>query len=123
MRLKRLLLPILLVFSTFIFAQVSEYNLPPGYHLNPSTQILDLSYKLKGNVLEKEIPNSQLVFLKDLSKIDLKETSLEYQMYIKDGENFINSLSKYVRDIYNDQELWYIYAFDGDLKRLIQNLN
>lgn len=98
-----------------------NYNLPPGYYLNPNQQIFDLSFKLDGLVLEKEIPASQLQVLKEISDEQLSETSLEYQQYVQAGRDFINSLSDNVKSIYREVELWYIYVFDGELKnKLIQ---
>lgn len=122
MRFKFLLIPLFLVFTTFILAQESGYNLPPGYSLMPDQTVFNLSKKLDDS-LAKDIPVERLKVLKDITESQLKETSVEYQEYVKKGQLYIDSLSKKVRNLFNDTELWYIYAFDQDLKEKLLNIN
>lgn len=98
----------------------SNYNLPPGYRLNPKQPIFDLSHKIEGTS-EKDLPESKLQVLKQVSADEFKETAPEYQEYVNEGNQFISSLSPKVKSIYSETELWYIYAFDQKLKmRLTQ---
>lgn len=115
-----------LLFGTASYAysqsqhELSNYNLPPGYRLNPKQEIHDLSQKLDGNFLEIKEP--ELKVLQQITKEELKDTSPEYQQYIKVGEALINSLSDKVKKIYTEDELWYIYAFDKELINRLQKL-
>ncbi|MFA7687979.1 MAG: hypothetical protein WCY25_08945 [Moheibacter sp.] len=94
----------------------SQFNLPPGYYLNPSQPIFDLSWKLDGSSMDKEIPAAQLQVLKALSEEELANTSAEYQAYVREGKDFINALSANIKSLYSEQELWYIFAFDSELR-------
>ena len=117
---------IIFVFSLiaqFSSAQNADYNLPPGYGLIPNKAIFDLSYKLDGKVLDKEIPQTELEFLKEIDDSELHLTSPEYQQYIQEGKTFINSLSEKVKSMYTNNELWYIYAFDQKLKNRLVNIH
>ena len=115
MRGRSLFVPILLVLSTIAFAQISDYNLPPGYRVVHNQVIFDLSGKLD-NSMEKDIPAEKLRILKNISEAELQNTSAEYQDYVRNGNSFIQSLSSKVKGIYTEVELWYIYAFDKKLK-------
>ena len=122
MSLRSILLPLFLVAYSLVFSQSSEYNLPPGYKLNPNHKTFDLSYKLNGADYERDLPEGKLRILKDIPDSRLNETSSEYQQYVKEGKKFINSLSKKIRGLYTEEELWYIYAFDSKLKNQIKNI-
>lgn len=93
----------------------SDYNLPPGYRLDPNRNVIDLSFKLEGKTLEKDV-TQEIKFLKQVTDDELNLTSSEYQNYIREGREFIDSLSQKIKSIYNEEELWYIYAFDQKLK-------
>lgn len=99
----------------------SNYNLPPGYKLNPKKQIYDLSDKLYG-FSELDISKSELEVLQQISDEELKDTSPEYQNYIQTGRAFLNSLSNKVKSIYTEEELWYIYVFDQSLKEKLTQI-
>ena len=120
---KKAIIPLFLIVASLSFGQNSNYNLPPGYRFHPEkAHILDLSFKLDGKTLAKPIDQNQLEFLKNISEEELKSAPVEYQNYIKEGRRFINSLSKKVRNIYTEKELWYIYAFDQKLKNKLINI-
>lgn len=94
----------------------TNYNLPPGYRLKPNQVIFDLSHKIEGNTSIKDLPESKLQVLKQISEDELLETSTEYQEYVQKGKEYIHSLSPTAKAIYTETELWYIYAFDQKLK-------
>lgn len=100
--------------------------MPPGYKLHPKKKIIDLSYKLNLNTYKSHnYSDSDLKFLKEISDADLtlmKTSNPNYYNYIQDGTNFISSLSKKVKEIYTKEELWYIYAFDQNLKNRLTTL-
>lgn len=106
--------------ANFSYSQTKSegenYNLPPGYYLTPGKQVFDLSYKLEGKVLDKDIPDSELQVLKEISEEELLNMPAEYQQYVHSGKDFIDSLSAHVKSLYTEKELWYIFAFDRNLK-------
>lgn len=110
---------LILLVTVFANGQNTDYNLPPGYRLIPGKTIMDLSFRLDREKLEKEISPNELKFLKEIDDSELHLTSPEYQQYIQDGRAFINSLSDKIKSIYTVDELWYIYAFDQKLKEKI----
>jgi hypothetical protein len=122
MKLCKFILPIFLAISTMGYAQQSDFNLPPGFYLKPNYQVIDLSYKLDGVRLDKEYSMEKLSVLKNITDAELNQTSAEYQHYVTQGRAFINSLSSYIKSLYSETELWYIYAFDSGLKSRIQTL-
>lgn len=122
MKLCKFILPLFLVISALGYSQSSEFNLPPGYYLKSNYQVIDLSFKLDGIQLDKEYSPNKLNVLKDLSPEELRQTSAEYQAYVEAGQNYMNSLSTYIKSIYTETELWYIYAFDEVLKVRIKSL-
>lgn len=97
-----------------------KFNLPPGSRLHPKAKIYDLSFKLdKGTTENVSYLQSDLKFLKELSEIEIenqKNENPEYYAYYQAGKNYINALSSKIKHIYTETELWYIYAFDQDLK-------
>ncbi|MGB6084718.1 hypothetical protein [Moheibacter sp.] len=121
MRLRKFILPIALVISSIAFSQQKSYNLPPGYYLDTQKHIFDLSHKLEGNY-DYEVSVDKLKFLKEVSSEELNQTSPEYQQYIKEMNEFVNGLSRKIRDIYSLPELWYVYAFDQELKQRLQTI-
>lgn len=122
MKFRKFLLPFILVFSTFAVAQEFTYNVPPGYSVPSNFIHLDLSYKLKGINVEKEYSKEYLRVLKDIPESELKNTPDDYQAYVKQGRKYIASLSSKVRNIFTEDELWYIYAFDLKLKNKIKKI-
>ena len=122
MKLCSFILPVFLAISAFGYGQSTNYNLPPGFYLKPNYHVIDFSFKLDGIQLEKEYSEDKIRVLKDISDVELRETSIEYQQYVAEGKAFIESLSAYVKSIYSETEVWYIYAFDSALKSRIQTL-
>jgi len=118
----KVVLPLLILVAGFAYGQNTDYNLPPGYSLVPGKAIMDLSFKLDGEKLEKPISPNELKFLKEIDDSELHLTSPEYQQYIQDGKAFINALSAKVKSIYMVDELWYIYAFDQELKKQLAEI-
>lgn len=116
MSLRNFLLPMLLVASSLVFGQSSEYNLPPGYRLNSDKVIYDLSGKLTGEDSRIFKDQELLFFLKNPNEVRLEDTSEEYQEYVREGNQFINGLSASIKAKFTVAELWYIYAFDDGLK-------
>ncbi|MGX7668980.1 hypothetical protein [Flavobacterium pedocola] len=96
-----------------------KFNLPPGYRMHSKMKVYDLSHKLKGKLSEEKYTSEDLKFLKNISDADMmqyKDSAPEYYNYYTTGSAFINSLSAKVKTIYSKEELWYIYAFDQNLK-------
>jgi len=126
--MKRLLLLILVIFSINTYSQQNSLslNLPPGYKLHPKKKIIDLSYKLDFNSNDgHNHTESDLKFLKKISDADLnlmKTSNPDYYNYIQNGTNYIGSLSTKVKEMYTNDELWYIYAFDQNLKNRLTTL-
>lgn len=97
----------------------SQYNLPPGTVLKQKILLVDLSYKLTGEVSYQEYSESDLNVIKELSKEEfenLKNIDIEYYNYYTKGLSFFKGLSDKVKKIYSEKELWYIYVFDQKLK-------
>ncbi len=98
----------------------SNYNLPPGVVFSKKfITTLDLSYKLNGisnsqsyndNDLRvgKNLSNDQLESLKEIDQVNYK--------YYTTANNYFESLSKKIKEMYTKNELWYIYVFDQNLK-------
>ena len=98
----------------------NNYNLPPGVVFSKKfITTLDLSFKLKGisnpqsyndNDLRvgKKLSNDQLELLKDIDQANYK--------YYTTANNYFESLSKKIKELYTTNELWYIYVFDQNLK-------
>src|SRR5690554_614398 len=118
MRLSLVFLPFLVfMFSAFVNAQSQQS--PP---INNEGYIeIDLSNSLEGNY-DYEVSVDKLKFLKEVSSEELNQTSPEYQQYIKEMNEFVNGLSRKIRDIYSLPELWYVYAFDQELKQRLQTI-
>jgi len=119
----KFILLLLIIVAGFAYGQNSDYNLPPGYTLMPGKAVIDLSFKLDGKKLEKEISPNELKFLKEIDDSELHLTSPQYQQYIQEGKAFINSMSAKVKSIYSTDELWYIYAFDQELKEKLAKIH
>ncbi len=96
------------------------YNIPPGVVFSKKfITTLDLSYRLKGvsnpqsyndNDLRvgKKLSNDQLESLKDIDQANYK--------YYTTANDYFESLSKKIKELYTTNELWYIYVFDQNLK-------
>jgi hypothetical protein len=97
-----------------------NFNLPPGAYLKKKfVTDIDLSYKLKGGISTVTYTDSDLKIAKNLSAEELeslKEVDPIVYNYYTSANNFFNSLSSKVKNIYTKVDLWYIYVFDQDLK-------
>jgi len=101
----------------------SQYNLPPGTVLKQKILLVDLSYKLTGEVSYQEYSESDLNVIKELSKEEfenLKNIDIEYYNYYTKGLSFFKGLSDKVKKVYSEKELWYIYVFDLKLKEKLE---
>ena len=125
--MKRFLLLFFVVFSIITYSQEnnSKFNLPPGYRLQPKKKIVDLSYKLNSTINDIQYESSELRFLKQLTENELeslRENLPDYYNYLQKAKSYINSLTPKVKSLYTEEELWYIYAFDPELKNKLTTI-
>lgn len=97
-----------------------NYNLPPGMVFGKKfITTMNLSYKLNGGVANVSYHDSDLKFGKVFLNNDLeavKETDPINYNYYTTANNYFNSLSQKVKNLYTKNELFYIYVFDQKLK-------
>lgn len=113
---------VFLTLSTYLNGQEKQYNLPPGYKIVPNYIPINFSYKLEGIKSEKNYTSESLVILKVLTEEELENAPQAYQNYVYKGRKYIESLSEKVKSIYTESEIWYIYAFDKELKNRIKKI-
>lgn len=119
---RNLFLPTFFLLSVILFGQENDYNLPPGFHHDENIPVVDLSYKWEGIQPGKDYSDEFLRVLKDIPDNELKNAPPEYRKYVRDGKKWIRSLSSAVRNTYTETELWYIYAYDTDLKNKLKKV-
>lgn len=105
---------------------VKNFNLPPGAYLNRKfITDIDLSFKLRGGVSSVTYKDSDLKIAKNLTAEELESIKdidpINYNYYTT-ANNFFNSLSPKVKNIFTKVDLWYIYVFDQDLKNKLTTI-
>lgn len=97
-----------------------NYNIPPGVVFsNKFNTNLDLSYKLNGTPNLQSYHDDDLRVGKRLTQEQLdslKEKDVANYNYYTTANLYFQGLSKKIKEIYTDNELWYIYVFDQKLK-------
>ncbi len=98
----------------------SGYNIPPGVVFSKKfITTLDLSYKLEGVSNLQSYHDNDLKIGKNLSNDQLeslKEIDPQNYKYYTTANNYFESLSKKIKEMYTKNELMYIYVFDQNLK-------
>jgi len=99
-------------------------NLPPGVvFMDKTFEKIDYSYKLTNQQTNNvEASNFMKKFSNDEIQLLLNGDSAE-SYYYKEAIKYFNSLSKKVKLLFNEEELWYIYMFDQKLKNKLQTIN
>ena len=114
------------LFTLSSFAQIeideSKFNLPPGvvFHAK-SFENIDYSDKLS---IAKPQYSIKKNFMSKFSaeELDYMQSKLpEDYRYYSEALSYFNKLSKSVRRIFSEDDLWYVYMFDNKLKQELLN--
>lgn len=117
---------ILILLFQSLFAQnleQTDFNLPPGVVFHEKTfKKIDYSYKLDNDLKNSNEATNFLKKFNEEEKDKIFKGNDDYSSYYKNALEYFNSLSKNVKLIYNEEELWYIYMFDQKLKNKLQKI-
>jgi hypothetical protein len=116
---------LLLVFATLTgllsYGQIkSEFNLPPKSKFIPKLyKDVDYSYKLYDESINESLEKNYLSRFNDTQLNNLKIKDYETYLYYINANKFFINLSAYVKSKFTVKELWYIYMYDDNLKKII----